>query len=86
MKRWTGLLIAFTALILFFITASYLGAYLWAMGETLKACSEGDYELCEELRTYADSRIKNLLIILFFWTIPIGTSIYYYHKRGSIKK
>ncbi len=86
MSRRMKALIVVMSLIFGFIVASYLNSYYWAMDKAREYMREGDYELAEDMLDFAHSRIRNMFILILFWTSIMTPIIYHSRKSSSVRK
>ncbi len=83
LKRWEKVLIMVLTLLLLISIVLYIRDYYWALDEAFEACSKGDFESCQDLRNYANSRIINMFVTLMTYLALVSIIIGYRYRIGG---
>jgi predicted nucleic acid-binding Zn ribbon protein len=83
LKRWEKVLIMVLTLLLLISIVLYIRDYYWALDEAFEACSKGDFESCQDLRNYANSRIINMFVALMTYLALVSIIIGYRYRKGG---
>jgi predicted nucleic acid-binding Zn ribbon protein len=85
LKRWEKVLIIVLTLLLLISIVLYIRDYYWALDEAFEACtcSKGDFESCQDLRNYANSRIRNMFVALMTYLALVSIIIGYRYRKGG---
>lgn len=83
LRRWEKAFVIVLTLIALFIIADNIRLYHWALDEAFEACSKAWLELCQDLRNYADSRIRGIFITLWLYLMSVSPIIVYRYRKGG---